>query len=94
MRGMVQLRESLREPDHGDLAITAAPADSAQSGKRRAREDLINGRHPEPHPIHGVRRLPYAERTLQSPSRCNLPIHPRLACWQYVVESRVSSTRG
>ena len=94
MRGMVQLRESLREPDGGDLAITAAPADSAQLSKRRAREDLINGRHQEPHPIQGVRRLPYAERTLESPSRCNLPIHPRLACWEYVVESRISSTCG
>ena len=94
MRGMVQLRESLREPDHGDLAITAAPADPAQPSKRRAREDLINGRHQEPHPIQGVRRPPYAERTVQSPSRCNLPINPRLACWEYVVESRLSSRCG
>ncbi len=94
MRGMVQLRESLGEPDDGDLAITTAPADSAQPSKRRAREDLIDGRHQEPHPIQGVRRLPYAERTLQSPSRCILPIHLCLACWEYVVESGVSCTCG
>jgi len=91
---MVQLSESLREPDDSDLAITAAPADSAEPGKRRASEDLINGRHQEPHPIQSVRRLPYAERTLQSPSRCNLPIHPRAARWEYVVELRFSGTRG
>jgi hypothetical protein len=61
----------------------AAPGKHDETGERAGSLTLFKA----------LRGMTYAERTLQSPSRYNLPIHPR-ACWEYAVELRFSGTCG
>ena len=83
-RRVVKLGESLGEAHRGDLAVPAAAADPPQTGKRRAREDLINGSH---------RRSPYADRTHPWRSWCNLPITFRPGGCEHVCVFRLPARR-